>query len=365
MSFRQRVFARLALTCAAAVILTGLALGMTAHAQDAAATPANDAPAVRPVVFSGRGETMLMDAETGELTPWDECPGNSAHNLSPDGAWLAESVQNGQVVLCEITSLAVINAGDAVEGVESSSDPAWSPDASMVAWIVTANSTQTLYAYDLATEETTVLVEALPNPDVLPQVQWGKSGIVVAKDSSREEERWAALFTPDGKLINDELAKDEYGSRYTLVTDENGREYLVRGLASLDAVNLETFEVFIPGHIHMVSSTAPDGLGIVMNLNPEGAYVNLPDGDSFTINSFGDNFGDFVPHFTPQPFNLAISPDGTAFVVWSVGKGLWRGGEMETLPAGIPSGDSVGVVWSPVEFRLQSDELVSESVENK
>jgi hypothetical protein len=359
MTFRQRVFARLALTFAAAITLTGLALGMTAEAQDATRTPETETPTAMPIVFSGRGQTTLMDAETGEVTPWDECPGDSAARLSSDGAWLAERGLNGQVVLCEIASRAVFTVGETIDSLEFASFPAWSPDASAVAWTLTVDGAQTLYVYDLAAEETTVLAEGLPAPDLLPQVLWGKSGIIVANDSPQDSMRWAALFTPDGKLINDELANNEYMTRYALVTDENGREYLERAVVWSDVVDLETFEVLLPGYIRLVSLYAPDGLSIIMNPDPAGVYVNLPDGESFTINSFGDNFGDFTPHFISQPLNLAISPDGTAFVVWSVGKGLWRHGEMEPMPGNIHSGDSVGVLWGPTGYRLQSDELMS------
>lgn len=358
MTFRQRVFARLALTCAAAVTLTGLALGMTAHAQDVTPTPETGTPPALPIVFYGRGLT-LMDAETGELTPWPECPDNSAIRMSPDGAWLAQRGQDGQVVLCEFASGEAITVGEAVEGIEWASVPAWSPDASAVAWTLTVDGAQTLYIYDLAAEETAAVAEGLPAPDLLPQVLWGKSGIVVANDSPHEDLRWAALLSPDGELINDELAKNEYPTRYALVTDENGREYLQRAMIWSDVIDLETFENPLPGYIRMVSLFAPDGLSIDMNYSPEGVYVNLPDAQPFTINSFGGYFSDFVPHFTPEPRNLAISPDGTAFVVWEVAKGLWRGGEMETLPDGIPSGDGSGVLWGPYGYRLQSDELMS------
>lgn len=358
MTFRQQVYMRLAFTAAAAIALTGLALGMTAQAQDTTPAPETGAPPTLPIVFYGRGLT-LMDAETGALTPWPECPDSSAIRLSPDGAWLAQRGQNGQVVLCEFASGEAIAVGEEVEDIEWDSIPAWSPDASAVAWTLTVDGAQTLYVYDLAAEETTTLAEGLPAPDLLPQVLWGKTGIVVANDSPREDMRWAALFSADGKLINDGLANNEYPTRYALVTDENGREYLERAVVWSDVVDLETFRTLLPGYIRMVSLFAPDGLSIVMNPDPQGVMVFPADGEAFTINSYGGYFGDFVPHFTPEPRNLAISPDGTAFVVWEVAKGLWRGGEMEPLPEGISSGDGSGVLWGPTGYRLQTDELMS------
>lgn len=84
MTFRQQVYMRLAFTVAAAIALTGLALGMTAEAQDTPPELETGAPPTLPIVFYGRGLT-LMDAETGELTPWPECPDSSEFRMSPDG----------------------------------------------------------------------------------------------------------------------------------------------------------------------------------------------------------------------------------------------------------------------------------------
>lgn len=331
--------------CAGLFIL--LTLVSAAGAQD-------EAPLAYPIVFYGR-ELILLDAETGEFESWDACGVSADMKLSPDARWLVYSDGEYDIVLCDLSTREVTRfpAWNEESLMAYASHPAWAPDASAFAWLVRYQYAMHLYVYDLVTRESRVIRDDLPLSDHQPSVLWGEAGIFAVMDSENAENRYVALYTPDGELLNDTLAGVGFPIVYVLASDDTGREYLVRSFTSRHALDPLTGQVFCPAPIWMVSGLAPDGLSVAVDFDPEGVWVVLPDGTRFDLNRYNPYFAEFGPFPPYDVRNIGISPDGSALVVMDMFRGLWRAGSMSPLPEGIPDSDGMFVVWGPVVYRMR------------
>lgn len=315
---------------------------------------AGDEPAALPIVFYGR-ELLLLDADSGAVETWDECGTSAGMKLSPDAHWLAYSDREYDIVMCNLSTREVTRfpAWNEDSLMAYASAPAWAPDGAAFAWLVRYQVAMHLYVYDLATGERRVIRDDLPLADFPPSVLWGASGIFVVMDSESAENRFVALYTPDGDLLNDDLVCGGFVTAYFLATDDTGREFLGRSFGGQLALDPLTGQAFIPPPIEIVSRLAPDGLRVAADFDPEGVWITLPDGSQFDLNSHNPYFAEFSPFPPYDVQNIGISPDGSALVVMDMFQGIWRAGELKPLPEELPASDGMFVVWSPLVYRIR------------
>ncbi|MBC7812237.1 MAG: hypothetical protein H7175_13865, partial [Burkholderiales bacterium] len=267
--------------------------------------------------------------------------------------------------LCNLYTREIIDIPAPVERDGAfASYPAWSPDGQQITWSASYETGEhVLITYDLASNESRVLVDDLLPSYPRPQVLWGESGIVVViENRSDEEGRVAPLYSPTGELLADDLSNHIYFALYAWVTDDTGKEYLARYTNSAfgDLVDPETGIIYFAQGIEMYSPLAPDGLIVTVTTNSEQtqALVELPDGETFTVSDLdNDALSDFVPFFYFEPRNISIAPTGDAFAIFSLTQFIWRDGTMTDVPENIPAADGTGVIWGPSAYRIQGELL--------
>lgn len=310
-------------------------------------------PQPAPLVFFGDA-LVLMDEASGEVEVWDECAGEYVPRISTTGEWLALLSAAYDLRLCNLYTREVQTV-DALPDTASShpySRPAWSPDSSQVAWIVDdGGAAYQIAVYDLETMESGIIVDALSGYPL--QILWGQSGILVVTQGVGGEA--ATLYSASGDLLVDDLAGGVSFGQYFWVTDADGREYLgiQTDFGPPSIVDPATGIPFLAEAIELYTPLAPQGVTVSMDAAMFDWVVNRPDDEPLYIRSLDLSMSSFVPYPQADPHNIAIAPDGEAFVIFDLGRLLWRAGTVTALPAALPRHDGVGVIWAPLSHRVR------------
>lgn len=318
---------------------------------------AQEASDSAPLVFFGRG-LRIMDEATGEVTSWDECGDGQGLHLSPTGEWLARLNDSDSLRLCNLRTKQIIEVGAPGPALDQPfpSYPAWSPDGTQVVWSVgTSGGTHSLNVYDLKSGEPRILVAKLhPLQRMRPTVIWGQSGILVAIDDRDADKRFATLYSPEGRLLRDDLSEGDYFVSYFWVNDASGKEYLGRysNYVYGDLVDPVTGEGFLADNLELYSPRAPDGLTVTMRFEKPGAFITLPDGKTLPVADVAPYLNDFVPYLQFDPTNVALSPDGQAIAFFDLDQVIWRDGKVTAIPDSVPAADGTGVFWGPMAYRI-------------
>jgi WD40 repeat protein len=309
-----------------------------------------------PLVFFGRG-LFTMDAQTHQVLPWDECGNFGRPRLSPTGDWLAVGRAEGGLRLCNMNTHEVldIDPPQGLSGELSLNTFSWSPDRAEVAWaIASSDDDHWLAAYNLEAEEARIVTDELPISRYPLQVMWGQSGILVSAVGLD-----ALLYSPEGELLAENLVGNTDFVILFWATDEDGKEYLGRyqNYWMGDVIDPLTGDVFFPSGIELYSPLAPDGLTVSMSFETNDWMVNLPDGETVTINDLSPALGDFLPFLQFDPENIGISPDGESFAIFDLDQLIWSDGEVDEIPGSIPAADGTGVIWGPMAYRIVGELL--------
>ena len=307
-------------------------------------------PEPAPLVFFG-DTLMLMDEASGEIEAWPACAGESLPRMAPDGRWLALLSADYDLRLCDLDTRAVETIEGAVPGAARvASQPAWSPDGAQVAWLLDDGDASRVAVYDLEAAEARILIDDLTGFPV--QVLWGHSGIALVVMI----EGWsvAALYSPDGDLLQPELGRYSY-AEYFWVTDAEGREYLGvdDGFTLNTLIDPETGYTWIAEAIELYAPAAPEGVTLSLDASGFDWVINQPGQESVYFQSRGFSFSSVRPPPVAVPRNIGIAPDGQAVVIFDLPRVVWRDGAIIDLPPGLPQQDYQNVSWSPLRFRVR------------
>lgn len=246
------------------------------------------------------------------------------------------------------------------------SNPTWSPDSTSIAWTEIALNAYTyrLVIYNLATKQTQVIVDPLPEPlplDVLDsvRVQWGADGLamIITRRGEQGIVRELLIFNATGQLLQRIPVDDNFYDFMWI--EDNGKAYI-------GIMNYQKPWVLIDPRSGQVAdmvglpemfdgAAGASGYSIFVKLDKKGARIN---GFiwSAVINSSEATRIDF-PGETNFAHRITVSPMGLAYVSDAVY--VLQAG----VPVKIPGTDDIAkgwvdpeagaITWGPTHWRLR------------
>ena len=329
------------------VLLLLLVLSVGAQEREAESPPA-------PLIFFA-DELILMDEASGEVEVWTDCAPDYMPRVSPNGEWLALLSADYDLRLCNLITREVHTVAVLPDTAMSRphSQVAWSPDSDRVAWLVADTDGFYVAGYDVDADEITVLIDDVGGYP--QQVMWGQTGLLVVAQLDGSEA--ATLYSTDGDVLFEDLTGGISFGQFFWVTDAEGKEYL--GIYSDfwrgSIIDLESGIPYLAEGIELYSLLAPEEPTISLHNEAFDWVVDMPDGEPLYLLSLGMSFSGFVPQPAFDPRNVAIAPDGQAFVIFDLARALWRDGTFTDLPDVLPRQDGAGVIWGPLAYRVRGE----------
>ena len=223
MTFRQRVYLRLVLTFAAAVLLTGFALNLAANAQNS--------DAGQPLYFIDTLDCLNRWTRSGGITD-EQCPnehgGTRYFGMSPDASkllWITNILLadapyelNWSFIDAQgLNPIAGLSTG------ERDHAPVWRWDSGATAEIAYKDAAATmpmLLEYDIATGDQTIVLDHLPadGDDALAPIWWGETSIGFRYFTEASGQTYLLVYGADGEEQQRVLVSDLNAEQDSQVT---------------------------------------------------------------------------------------------------------------------------------------------------